>query len=120
MRVSYTNRLSDSLLCSGFAYSREERESALPDWSKAVLAAQGVRRGGSAALDLCYVAAGRLDGYWERGIQVWDIAAGTLIVQEAGGVASLYDGAPPDPWSNEVVASNGRIQEELLSLLARA
>jgi myo-inositol-1(or 4)-monophosphatase len=75
--------------------------------------AQGVRRGGSAALDLAYVAAGRLDGYWELGIKPWDIAAGICIVREAGGVVSAYDLSPLDLYSQKIMATNGSIHEAL-------
>ncbi|MFN4174706.1 MAG: inositol monophosphatase family protein, partial [Parachlamydiaceae bacterium] len=73
----------------------------------------GVRRAGSAALDLAYVASGRLDGYWERGIQAWDMAAGMLLVTEAGGTISSYDGSEVDIYSGRILASNGRIHKQI-------
>jgi myo-inositol-1(or 4)-monophosphatase len=117
IEVSAAERVGDSLLCTGFSYDRAEREQALPYLRNVVLAAQGIRRDGAAALDLCYVAAGRLDGFWERGLQPWDLAAGSLIVTEAGGAISTYDGGPHDPWRNEIVATNGLIHAELLAVL---
>jgi len=118
LTVSRTTRLGESLLCSGFPYERAQQEQVMPLWARAVLAAQGVRRDGSAALDLCYVAAGRFDGYFERGIHAWDIAAGILAVEEAGGTVTSYNGGSHDLWMNEVVATNGHIHPELLGIVS--
>ncbi len=82
--------------------------------------AQGLRRSGSAALDLCYVAAGRCDGYWEQPVQPWDLAAGMLLVTEAGGQATGLAGGPPDIYSGQLAATNGHIHAELLAALAAA
>ena len=79
--------------------------------------ARAVRRLGSAAIDLCYVAAGRLDGFWEQRLQSWDIAAGALLVEEAGGSVSLYDGSPFSSRAGQVVASNGRIHSHMLATI---
>ena len=79
--------------------------------------ARAVRRLGSAAIDLCYVAAGRLDGFWEQRLQPWDIAAGALLVEEAGGSVSLYDGSPFSSRAGQVVASNGRIHSQMLATI---
>ena len=81
-------------------------------------AARGIRRDGSAALDLCYVAAGRLDAYWEFKLHPWDVAAGFLIVEEAGGKVTDLAGAPVPSSGVEVVASNGAVHDEFLSLLS--
>ena len=79
--------------------------------------ARAVRRLGSAAIDLCYVATGRLDGFWEQRLQPWDIAAGALLVEEGGGRVSNYDGSPFDPRAGRVVASNGRIHDDMLATI---
>ena len=78
----------------------------------------GVRRAGAAALDLAYVALGRLDGYWERGLSPWDLAAGVVLVEQAGGVVSAYDGSPLDLGSGRVIACAPGLQAELIAGLA--
>ena len=120
LRVSTTDRLAESLLCTGFPYDRALYPASLRRWETLIWRAQGLRREGSAALDLCYVAAGRADGFWERPIQPWDVAAGILLVTEAGGQATSLTGGPPDVYSGEVAASNGRIHAELIAALAEA
>jgi myo-inositol-1(or 4)-monophosphatase len=82
-----------------------------------VARAQGVRRPGSAAIDLCYVAAGRFDGFWEEELKPWDTAAGVLIVQEAGGRISTFDGSAFDVSAKNVVASNVRLHDQILAVL---
>ena len=82
------------------------------------LASQGVRRPGSAALDLAYVASGRLDGYWEQRLGPWDVAAGSLLVGCAGGTLSTYDGTPFDGFGHQIVASNGHLHAAMLAELA--
>jgi myo-inositol-1(or 4)-monophosphatase len=84
-----------------------------------ISASRAVRRLGSAALDMCYVAAGRMDGFWERGLGAWDIAAGALLVEEAGGRVSDLDGGPFVLRSGRLVASNGRVHAEMLATIAR-
>ena len=81
---------------------------------------QALRRDGAAALDLCYVAAGRADGFWERPLQPWDMAAGALLVREAGGRVTSFRGGPPDIYSAEIVATNGAIHDDLLAAIAAA
>ena len=80
-------------------------------------AARGIRRDGSAALDLCYVAAGRLDAYWEFKLHAWDVAAGILIVEEAGGVVTGAEGEPPPASGVSVVATNGKLHDQVLARL---
>jgi myo-inositol-1(or 4)-monophosphatase len=79
---------------------------------------QGIRRMGSAAIDLCYVACGRLDGYWEGWLNAWDTAAGSLIVEEAGGTVTRYDGGPFNPEFPQIVASNGKIHKQMIEILS--
>jgi len=119
IRVSRTSQLSQSLLATGFPYDRCERsDTNLDRFAALTMRTRGVRRGGSAALDLCHVACGRLDGYWELGTQPWDVAAGALLVREAGGTLSRTDGAPFDGTGSDTCASNGRLHRALLASLA--
>lgn len=120
LRVSTTDTLAQSLLTTGFPYDRALYPASLRRWETLIWRAQALRRDGSAALDLCYVAAGRSDGFWERPIQPWDVAAGLLLVTEAGGQVTSFAGGPPDIYSGELAATNGRIHAELLAALAAA
>jgi myo-inositol-1(or 4)-monophosphatase len=114
VRVSKVNSISHSLLGTGFAYDRRETsDNNYAEFCHITNLAQGVRRGGSAALDMSYVAAGRLDGYWERGIMAWDVAAGVVLVREAGGIVSAYDQGPLDIFSGRILATNVLIHQEL-------
>jgi myo-inositol-1(or 4)-monophosphatase len=118
IRVSERRELVDALLCTGFPYSIRERRAAQVAVFAALLGrAQAVRRLGSAALDLCYVAAGRFDAFWEEQLHPWDIAAGSLIVEEAGGKVTAYDAAPLDLFRGQIVASNGRLHQPLLEVI---
>ncbi|RMF41316.1 MAG: inositol monophosphatase [Anaerolineae bacterium] len=116
IRVSPTDTLDGSLLVTGFPYHiRTTTENNLNWYAHFALRTQGVRRLGSAALDLCYVAAGRFDGYWEKFVEPWDVAAGALIAREAGAVVTAYDGTPDifrRPCS--VVAANPLIHAAML------
>ncbi len=115
LRVSATTSLERSLLCTGFPYKlREEPADNFEIFQRLSLPAQGIRRDGSAAIDMCYVAAGRFDGFWERGLKPWDTAAGILILEEAGGRATDYAGGAFQPFLREIVASNGLIHDEML------
>ncbi len=117
IHVSRESRISDSLLGTGFYYSkgRELREE-IKVFHKANEIARAVRRPGSAALDLAFVACGRYDGFWERGLSPWDVAAGFLLVEEAGGIITDYRGRPISVFDREVVATNGKIHKRLLSV----
>jgi myo-inositol-1(or 4)-monophosphatase len=118
IRVSGETRLDRSLLATGFAYDRRSSEIDNLDHFAAFLkSARALRRDGSAALDLCYVASGRLDGYWELKLQPWDVAAGYLVLEEAGGRASDFSGTRADGSGTEVVASNGAIHDAMLTVL---
>lgn len=119
LRVSRTNDLIRSLLATGFAYDLDARAENMRMWDALLNITQGTRRDGSASLNLCYVAAGRLDGFWERPLQPWDIAAGALIVEEAGGRVSSYTGGRFDPLGHEAVATNGLIHDQLLRVVAQ-
>jgi myo-inositol-1(or 4)-monophosphatase len=119
MSVSATAELIRSLLATGFSYDLTARAENMAMWNAFLNICQGTRRDGAAALNLTYVAAGRLDGFWERPLNPWDIAAGALIVQEAGGTVSSFEGGPFDPFDREVVASNGVIHNIMLEVIAQ-
>ena len=120
LRVSGTAALVDSLLVTGFPYDVHEQVDRLVELFGAYLGrARAVRRLGSAALDLCYVAAGRFDGFWEQRLKPWDVAAGALIVQEAGGRITGMDGTRFDPEAAHLVASNGWIHHAMLEVIAQ-
>jgi myo-inositol-1(or 4)-monophosphatase len=114
IKVSETAQLSNSLLVTGFAYDRRETsDNNYAEFCHLTHLTQGVRRSGSAALDLAHVACGRLDGYWERGIAAWDIAAGVVLLEEAGGKVTAYDGSPLKIESGRILATNGHIHASL-------
>jgi myo-inositol-1(or 4)-monophosphatase len=118
IRVSPETRVSESLLATGFPYDlRHGFEDLTARFLRCLRAARGVRRLGSAALDLCYVACGRFAGYWESGLQPWDSAAGILIVREAGGLATDFSNRPADAEAREVLATNGCIHAEMLTFM---
>lgn len=120
IRVSETAPLASSLLVTGFPYSiSAEKFTNLDHFHDFCLHGQAVRRDGSAALDLCYVACGRFDGFWELALKPWDTAAGALIVAEAGGLVTKFDGQPFDIQTPECLASNGRIHDEMIAVLAK-
>ena len=117
--VSSIASLDEALLVTGFAYDiRDNPNNNLDHFCRFSLRAQGVRRTGSAALDLCYVAMGRLDGYWEVKLSPWDSAAGGVILREAGGRVTHFNGAPHTIYGRDLVASNGHLHEAMLRVLA--
>ena len=119
-RVSPIDAMPDSLLVTGFPYNIRDREvmaATLPRLSRCLAASQGIRRLGSAALDLCHVADGRFEAFWEQNLKPWDTAAGVLMVTEAGGRVSDFDGRKYDPDGNAIVASNGKIHAPMLKML---
>jgi myo-inositol-1(or 4)-monophosphatase len=121
IHVSTTPSLELSLLGTGFPYDRRQRRRYyLTFWEAFMLRAQGVRRTGSAALDLSWVACGRIDGFWEFGLKSWDVAAGSLIVEEAGGSVSNMDGSPLGLDAGQIVASNGRLHDQIIATIAAA
>lgn len=119
IRVSNVEQLGGALVCTGFPYDVRTRPDFARDFTNFTLSAQAVRRDGSAALDLAFVACGRFDGFWEDGLRPWDTAAGALLVSEAGGRITNYDNEPLDIYTKKVVASNGRVHDEMLRLLRR-
>ena len=120
LSVSKTHDLSSALLATGFAYDRlKTPETNYIEFAYFTQLTQGVRRLGAAALDLAYVAAGRLDGYWERGLKPWDMAAGVLLIEEAGGKTSSYDTSPLDLSSGKILATNGRLHEAISAELMK-
>jgi myo-inositol-1(or 4)-monophosphatase len=117
INVSKTGILVDSLLVTGFPYSTHKIASLTSRFSRVLHKVQGIRRLGSAALDLCYVACGRFDGFWEEGLHSWDMAAGIVILLEAGGKVSGLNGSDFDLTKGEILASNKRIHNDLVQLM---
>ena len=118
LKVSDTGQLTDSLLGTGFPYEiRETPQPTLGYFERFVRKAQDIRRCGSAALDLCFVASGRLDGFWELGLKPWDVAAGALIVREAGGKVTDFSGKELGMDVSQVLASNGNIHAQMMEVL---
>jgi myo-inositol-1(or 4)-monophosphatase len=119
LAVSTTEQLGSSLLATGFPYDRATNpDNNLAQFGALKKRTHGVRRIGAAALDLCMVAAGWLDGYWEKRLKPWDLAAGALLVEEAGGKVTSFSGGPFLVDTGEAIATNGRIHEQLVSQLA--
>jgi myo-inositol-1(or 4)-monophosphatase len=116
IKVSDTGELIQALIATGFPYDRPKIPEALDLFGRFAALTRGMRRLGSTALDLCYVASGRLDGYYERGIWAWDIAAGALILEEAGGKATNYRGGVLDLEGRQIVASNGTLHAAMTKL----
>ncbi len=118
VNVSETDNLNNALLATGFPYDlRESKANNLDNWNTMIFRAQAVRRAGSAALDLCYCAMGRFDGFWELKLFPWDVAAGALFVVEAGGTVTDLVGDGFSIYSKEIVASNGRIHSQMIDIL---
>jgi len=119
IRVSDVARVEDALLVTGFPYDvREHPERLLSLFGAFLVRAQAIRRDGSAALNLCYLACGRFDGFWEASLSPWDVAAGTLLVREAGGRVTGYDGGEFRLDGREILATNGTLHEEMRAILA--
>ena len=118
LRVSNTRQLTESLLGTGFPYNiRETAQTILGHFRRFLITAQDIRRCGSAALDLCFVACGRFDGFWEMDLKPWDVAAGALIVREAGGMVTNFSGNDLGMDTSQVLASNGIIHEQMMEIL---
>ena len=120
LRISTVKELDKALLATGFPYDQREKADFYLGFFKAFMTrSQGIRRNGSAALDLCYVACGRVDGFWELKLRPWDTAAGALMVAEAGGRVTDLSGNKFSIWGEETVASNGALHDEMIEV-ARA
>lgn len=118
IRVSRTEKLGQALLGTGFAYNlRETKENNLREFGNMLIQAQGVRRDGVAAVDLCYVACGRYDGFWELNLFPWDVAAGVIMIREAGGRVTNYEGQEFSVYEKKILASNGLFHEEMRAVL---
>lgn len=121
VRVSTTEQLIQSLLSTGFPYDRTvSKDNNLNYFSALIMASQEIRRDGSAALDLCAVAAGRFDGFWELKLNPWDVAAGSIIVEEAGGTVTNLSGEAFSVYDKAILASNGKIHRHMVDVLKRA
>jgi myo-inositol-1(or 4)-monophosphatase len=117
IRVSEIEDLNSAMLCTGFPYNVRERPNFERHFANFTMEAQAVRRDGSASLDLAYLACGRFDGFWEEGLKAWDIAAGVLLVEEAGGRVSDFTGAPLDLYKPKTLASNGLVHDAMMRVL---
>jgi len=118
LHVSSRSPLQNTLLGTGFPYDcASDPANNFDNFIAFQKAARGIRRAGAAALDLAYVAAGRLDGFWELKLKPWDVAAGVLLVREAGGTVTTFDGTEYDIFNQRIVASNGLIHEEMTTML---
>lgn len=116
--VSAVDQLIASMLVTGFSYNFARRAHQAEVWRDFLTRVQAIRQTGSAALNLCYIAAGRLDGYWERGLSPWDVAAGAVIVSEAGGTVTDMRGGTFRSDVREILASNGKLHGKLLEVIA--
>ncbi len=118
IQVSTVDRLEDATLGTGFPHGASVRVGAMENLlSEYAVRARAIRRLGSAALDLCYVASGRMDAFWDRNLKPWDTAAGMLIVREAGGMVTALDGGPFSYENGNTLASNGRVHDEMLRVV---
>lgn len=118
IHVSVAKDLSESLIVTGFPYDFKQRENFARHLTEFLLQSRGVRRDGSAAIDMAYIACGRFDGFWEEGLNPWDVAAGVLLIEEAGGRVTYYDDTPFSIYAPPICASNGLIHEQMLTVLA--
>jgi len=117
IRVSEIEDLNSAMLCTGFPYDVRERPGFERHFTNFTMRAQAVRRDGSAALDLAYIACGRFEGFWEDGLNPWDMAAGVLLIEEAGGRVTDYKDAVLDIYKPEMLASNGLVHEAMMQVL---
>src|ERR1044072_4930218 len=106
IRVSKVDELNSAMLCTGFPYNVRDRPNFARDLPKFTMESQAVRRDGAAAIDLAYIACGRFDGFWEDGLRAWDVAAGLLLIEEAGGRVTNFSGGKLDIYTPKVLASN--------------
>src|SRR5262249_19881130 len=121
VRVSDVEKLGSALVMTGFPYGfREKIRAVMSQFEAFLIESQAVRRGGSAALDMCYAALGRVDGFWEMDLLPWDTAAGLVIVEEAGGRVTNFSGQQFSIYDRQLLVSNGRIHEEMVAVLRKA
>jgi myo-inositol-1(or 4)-monophosphatase len=121
IRVSEVATLEKALLVTGFPYDvRERMDEYIPAWVEFLKQAQAVRRLGAAAIDMAYVANGRMDGFWEHGLNAWDTAAGWVIIEEAGGRITQLDGTPFDNFKPSMLCTNALIHDDMLAVLKAA
>ncbi|MDQ3132310.1 MAG: inositol monophosphatase [Acidobacteriota bacterium] len=119
IHVSDTEKLANALIVTGFPYNFKEKESFGKHLTDFLFYSRGVRRDGSAAIDMAYVACGRFDGFWEEGLNPWDVAAGKLFIEEAGGKITYYDGSPFSVYAPPICASNTLIHDEMIEVLSK-
>jgi len=119
MRVSDVEDLNSAMLCTGFPYNVRERPNFARDFANFTMEAQAVRRDGSAAIDLAYIACGRFDGFWEDGLNAWDVAAGVLLIEEAGGLVTDFAGEKLNIYTPKVLASNGLVHNAMRRVLGK-
>lgn len=117
IRVSATERLSEALIVTGFPYNFKDRPDFARHLNRFLVESRGVRRDGSAAIDMAYVACGRFDGFWEEGLNPWDMAAGVLLIEEAGGHVTGYDGSKFSVYHPPILATNGLIHSQMSNVL---
>jgi myo-inositol-1(or 4)-monophosphatase len=117
IRVSGVSQLRDGMISTGFPANYEKQVRNLDAWAKVTAHAQSLRRTGSTALNMAYIAAGRFDGYWAYDNYPWDVMAGAVLITEAGGTITTIDGLPYDPYRPDILATNGRFHKELLMVL---
>lgn len=115
--ASTVDDLNSAMLCTGFPYNVRERPNFARNFAHFTMEAQAVRRDGSAAIDLAYIACGRFDGFWEDGLKAWDVAAGVLLIEEAGGRVTDFAGVALDIYTPKVLASNGLIHNAMMRVL---
>ena len=117
IHVSKVKKLIDGFLATGFSYGIKKKDRNIAYFKKLLTRSQAIRRAGSAALDLCYVACGRFDGFWEMDLHPWDSAAGMLIVKEAGGKVTKFDSSPYSPYDKNILATNSLIHNHISKFL---
>jgi myo-inositol-1(or 4)-monophosphatase len=118
IRVSETEKLSEALVVTGFPYDFKRRSNFARHLTEFLLSSRGVRRDGSAAIDMSYVACGRFDGFWEEGLNPWDMAAGVLLIEEAGGQVTGYNNSKFSIYHPPVLASNGLVHSQMIGVLS--
>jgi len=120
IKVSSGKKIKKSFLATGFAYTfKDATNNNIDNFKNFLFESMAVRRAGAATIDLCYVACGRFDGFWELDLKPWDTAAAALIVKEAGGKVTQFDASPHSNYSNTIVASNGSIHKQMLKILSK-